>query len=71
MASLVAVLSLGDGMERTTREPLAQTTDLQTIIVDPRLAEEIEGQSFPMADTLAMGSSDLTALRVAARLVAR
>ena len=63
VASLVAVLSLGDGMERTMREQLAQTTDLQTIIVDPRLAEDIEGQSFPMADTLAMGSSDLTALR--------
>ena len=36
VASLVAVLSLGDGMERTVREQLAQTTDIQTIAVESR-----------------------------------
>jgi putative ABC transport system permease protein len=63
VASLVAVLSLGDGMERTMREQLAQTTDLQTIVVDSRTVEEMDGQSFPLVDTLALGAADILALR--------
>jgi putative ABC transport system permease protein len=63
VASLVAVLSLGDGMERTAREQLAQTTDLQTLAVNSRMEEEIEGQSFPLVDTLSLGPADVVALR--------
>lgn len=62
VAALVAVLSLGDGMERTMREQLSATTDIQTILVDSRMVEDVDGQSFPLPDTLALGPSDLAAL---------
>jgi len=36
VASLVAVLALGDGIERYGREQLARTTPIQTIELAPR-----------------------------------
>jgi putative ABC transport system permease protein len=62
VAALVAVLSLGDGMERTARERIAQTTDLQSMSVESRRDEEIDGQSFPLADTARLGRSELAAV---------
>lgn len=52
VAALVAVLSLGDGMERTAREQLEVTTDLQSIGVESRVSEDIDGQTFAMKDTV-------------------
>ena len=43
VASLVAILSLGDGMERFAREQIESTTDLQLVIATPRTTEEIDG----------------------------
>ncbi len=48
VASLVAVLSVGDGMERTIREQLAETTSVQFINLVPVTSEEVDGQSFPL-----------------------
>jgi putative ABC transport system permease protein len=41
VASLVAILALGDGLERYSREQIEFTTDLQTVVVDSRTTERI------------------------------
>ena len=43
VAALVAILSLGDGMEAFARRQIEQTTDLQTILVSSRTTEQIDG----------------------------
>lgn len=43
VASLVAILSLGDGLELAAREQIESTTDLQIISVSPRETERIDG----------------------------
>ncbi len=43
VASLVAILSLGDGLERFAREQIEHTTDLQLITVSPQTTERIDG----------------------------
>lgn len=45
-ASLVAVLSLGDGLERFGRMQLSQTTDIQSIVVQPRTVQLIDEQAY-------------------------
>jgi putative ABC transport system permease protein len=45
-ASLVAVLSLGDGLERFGRMQLEQTTDIQSVVVQPRTVQLIDGQAY-------------------------
>lgn len=45
-ASLVAVLALGDGLERFGRMQIEQTTDLQSIVVQPRTVQLIDGQAY-------------------------
>ncbi|HKN66737.1 MAG TPA: ABC transporter permease [Gemmatimonadaceae bacterium] len=48
VASLVAVLSLGDGMERLARAELERTTDVQTIAVASKTFEDVDGQRVPL-----------------------
>lgn len=43
VAALVGILSLGDGMEQYAREQLANTTDLNAILVTPKTREEVDG----------------------------
>jgi putative ABC transport system permease protein len=43
VASLVSILSLGDGLERFAREQIETTTDLQLITVSPQTTERIDG----------------------------
>lgn len=43
VAALVAVLSVGDGMERLAREQLGRTTDLQRIQVSGRQFRIVDG----------------------------
>ena len=50
VASLVAVLALGDGMERLGRQEIERTTDVQTVGVAPQLTEEIDGRTLPRSD---------------------
>src|SRR3954469_9027274 len=50
VASLVAVLSLGDGMERMVRSEVERSTDVQTVTVTSRTSEVIDGQSYPVRD---------------------
>jgi len=46
--SLVAVLALGDGLERFGREQIEQTTDLQSVVLSPRTSLYVDGQIFPV-----------------------
>ena len=48
VGSLVAVLSVGDGLEDTMRAQLDQTTSVMYFTVDPVTTEEVDGQSFPL-----------------------
>ncbi len=48
VASLVAVLSVGDGMEDTMRAQLERTTSVQFFELVPVTTEVIDGQSFPL-----------------------
>jgi putative ABC transport system permease protein len=65
VASLVAVLSLGDGMQQYVRRQVAETTDLQAIGVSPKTTRTVDGVSVPLdtvvqwspSDALALGSS--------------
>ncbi len=50
VAALVAVLSLGDGMQDYAREQIERTTDLQTISVSPQLFEMVDGKRFPRSE---------------------
>lgn len=43
VAALVAILALGDGMERFGREQVANTTSLQAIVITPKTYEEVDG----------------------------
>jgi putative ABC transport system permease protein len=47
VASLVAVLSLGDGIERYAREQIGSTTDIQFITVTPRTTVTVDGVRLP------------------------
>jgi putative ABC transport system permease protein len=47
-ASLVAVLSLGDGIERFGRQQIEQTTDLQSVVLQSRTTTSVDGQIFPL-----------------------
>jgi len=60
--ALVAVLTLGDGMERFGRQQLATTTDLQSVVIEPRTAEIIDDQAYPISDYLVLGPADAESL---------
>jgi putative ABC transport system permease protein len=66
-ASLVAVLSLGDGMEAYARDQVSGTTDLQTVSVEPRTVQLIDGQAYQLTDYLVLDRADVTALLGAIR----
>lgn len=62
VAALVGVLSLGDGMERTAREQLGRSTDILSLSISPRTSEVIDGERFPLRDTLRLSFDDLRAV---------
>jgi putative ABC transport system permease protein len=57
-AALVAVLTLGDGMEQFGRAQIASTTDLHSIVLEPRTAEVIDNQVYPLAEYLVLARGD-------------
>jgi putative ABC transport system permease protein len=63
MASLVAVLSIGDGLERYARSQIDRTTDLQTILVQPTTADLVDGITVPRTDFARYELADLDALQ--------
>ncbi|MBA2686317.1 MAG: ABC transporter permease [Gemmatimonadaceae bacterium] len=48
VASFVAVLSLGDGMQAAARAQLEQLTDVQTVTVAARTYRDIDGEHIPV-----------------------
>ncbi len=63
MASLVAVLSIGDGLERFARSQIDRTTDLQTILVQPTMDERVDGITVPRTDFARYDMGDLLSLQ--------
>ena len=62
VASLVAVLSVGDGMEADARGQISGTTDLQTMSVTPVLTRVENGISVPRSDVIAFEAADAAIL---------
>ncbi|MES2124823.1 MAG: ABC transporter permease [Gemmatimonadota bacterium] len=60
--ALVAVLSVGDGVEAFARQQIAGTTDLQYLAVVPRTSRNVDGVQFPRPDTLSFVQADADAL---------
>ena len=58
VSALVAVLSVGDGMERSVRAQIGETTDLQAIAVRARTSEEVDGQFFPLPNPVRLSVDD-------------
>ena len=62
VASLVAVLAVGDGAEAFARDQIARTTDLQTLLVRPKTEEMIDGVRIPRATWPVFSLADADAL---------
>ncbi|MEZ4456693.1 MAG: ABC transporter permease, partial [Gemmatimonadales bacterium] len=58
VASLVAVLSLGDGMERFAREEARETTDLLAIEVSGIQERQVDGIVVPVAEPVNLSLAD-------------
>jgi putative ABC transport system permease protein len=63
VSALVAVLSVGDGMERSVRAQIEQTTDLQAIMIRAKMTEEVDGQTFPLANPARLSVDDARRIR--------
>ena len=64
-AALVAVLALGDGVERYAREQIASQTDLQLFSVSTETRERLDGIWLPRRDTVHLDQAALGALATA------
>ena len=65
VASLVAVLAVGDGAEAFARDQIARTTDLQTVLVRPTTDETIDGVRIPRTGWPVFTLADADALAAA------
>ena len=63
VTSLVAVLSIGDGMAAYAREQIERTTDLQSISIAPVLFRRVDGQLVSRADPVVLAASDADSVR--------
>ena len=63
VGALVSVLSLADGMEQTARRQLDGTTDVQVLSLTANLTERINGELFPLRDTLRFSRDDWMSVR--------
>lgn len=61
-AALVAVLALGDGVEKYAREQIAAQTDLQIFSVSARTSRRVDGVSLPRPDTTILNPTSLGSL---------
>ncbi|HEX2205615.1 MAG TPA: ABC transporter permease [Longimicrobium sp.] len=67
VASLVAVLSLGDGMEAFARREMARTTNVQDVFVTPVLFDTVDGLSVPRERFPLFGEADAAAAEAGVR----
>jgi putative ABC transport system permease protein len=62
VASLVAVLSIGDGVEAFARKQIESTTDLQALLISPVTYDMMDNLRVPRTDYPAFGMADLGSL---------
>jgi putative ABC transport system permease protein len=62
VASLVAILALGDGLEDYARTQIETTTDLQLVTIDARLVESVEGMRVRRADAVILRAAQADSL---------
>jgi putative ABC transport system permease protein len=62
VASLVAILSIGDTLERFSREQIEQTTDFQTIQVSPVTMDVVDGVRIRRDTVVSLGPGDAAEL---------
>jgi len=69
VASLVAVLAVGDGVEKFARSAIERSTDLQTIVVASRTVDQVDGVQVPRDSVLrfGLGSRDSIAALLGSR----
>ena len=65
VAALVAVLSVGDGMERFARDQIGRTTDLQQLIVSPITVRIVDGTPVAVPKPTSLTVDDGVMLRAA------
>ncbi len=62
VAALVAVLAVGDGIERFAREQIGGTTDIQFITVTPKTTVTVDGVRLPASNVPQFAPSDVDAI---------
>lgn len=70
VAALVAVLAVGDGVERYARRQIERTTDLQAVVLTPRTTRIVDGLLVPDTQFTRFLASDPAAIRAAVAGVA-
>ncbi len=65
VGSLVAVLSVSDGVERYSRAQIASSTDVQAVSVQPRTTRVVDGVTFPNPGYPLFTAADAEALAAA------
>ena len=63
VGALVAVLSLGDGMEDFARKQIESTTDLQAVNISPVLFRTVDGERFPRTDVVQFTAADADSMQ--------
>jgi putative ABC transport system permease protein len=62
VASLVAVLAIGDGIERYVRQQVMRHTDIQTLVVEARTEDVVDGMRIPRQDVARFTLGDVDAV---------
>ena len=62
VAAVVAILSVGEGVERMARESIGSTTPLQTVAIVPRTERYVDGHRLPNTQWPLFGVVDLDSL---------
>jgi len=65
VAALVAVLAVGDGVERYARQQIERTTDLQAVVLTPQTTRLVDGLLVPDTAFPQFTATDPAALRAA------
>jgi len=63
VAAVVAILSVGDGVERLARENVGSTTSLQTVLISPLTERHVDGHRLANSDWPRFDGADLDSLK--------
>jgi putative ABC transport system permease protein len=62
VGALVAILAIGDGLERFTREQIERTTDLHALVISPKTTDQVDGIVIQRPDPALLTPADAHAL---------